>query len=280
VAKVVKGGRHLTFNAMVVIGDGHGKVGLGMGKGVAVPDAVRKGVAIAKKAMIDVPMHGGTIPHAVHVKYGASKVLMKPATSGAGIIAGGAVRAVMEVAGIKDVSAKALGSRNPINVVKATVAGLQMLRPLKGVPVPPSPAEATPRRTERAPAAAPAPVVASVATPEPVVAEVATPEAPEAAAPEAAAPEVVTEAAVAAKEPVAEAAPVAEVVAEEAPAPEAVVPEEPVAEVAPVEEAVAEEAAAPEAAVPEEPVAEVAPVEEAAQEAETSDEVEESKDNG
>jgi small subunit ribosomal protein S5 len=190
VAKVVKGGRHLTFNAMVVIGDGNGKVGLGMGKGVAVPDAVRKGVAIAKKAMIDVPMHGSTIPHAVHVKYGASKVFMKPATTGAGIIAGGAVRAVMEVAGIKDISAKALGSRNPINVVKATVAGLQMLRPLVGVPVPSLPADA--------------PAEAPVATPEPVVAEVATPEAPETVAAEG----------MALEEPVAESVPVEEAVQE------------------------------------------------------------------
>jgi small subunit ribosomal protein S5 len=215
VAKVVKGGRHLTFNAMVVIGDGNGKVGLGMGKGVAVPDAVRKGVAIAKKAMIDVPMHGSTIPHAVHVKYGASKVFMKPATTGAGIIAGGAVRAVMEVAGIKDISAKALGSRNPINVVKATVAGLQMLRPLVGVPVPSLPADA--------------PAEAPVATPEPVVAEVATPEAPET---------VAAEAPVATPEPV-----VAEVATPEAPetvAAEGMALEEPVAESVPVEEAVQE----------------------------------------
>ena len=215
VAKVVKGGRHLTFNAMVVIGDGNGKVGLGMGKGVAVPDAVRKGVAIAKKAMIDVPMHGSTIPHAVHVKYGASKVFMKPATTGAGIIAGGAVRAVMEVAGIKDISAKALGSRNPINVVKATVAGLQMLRPLVGVPVPSLPADA--------------PAEAPVATPEPVVAEVATPEAPET---------VAAEAPVATPEPV-----VAEVATPEAPetvAAEGMALEEPVAEGVPVEEAVQE----------------------------------------
>ena len=284
VAKVVKGGRHLTFNAMVVIGDGQGKVGLGMGKGVAVPDAVRKGVAIAKKAMIDVPMHGGTIPHAVHVKYGASKVLMKPATAGAGIIAGGAVRAVMEVAGIKDVSAKALGSRNPINVVKATVAGLQMLRPLKGVPVP-TEAEAAPRRTDRAeagapaaapaeaPAATPAPEVAEVATPEP---EAATPEAPETAAPEAVEPEVVATEAAVVEEPVAEAAPVEEAVAvpevAEAATPEAVELEAP--------EVVEPEAAATEAAAPEEPVAETAPVEEVAPEAEAPDEVEESKDNG
>jgi small subunit ribosomal protein S5 len=249
-----KGGRHLTFNAMVVIGDGNGKVGLGMGKGVAVPDAVRKGVAIAKKAMIDVPMHGSTIPHAVHVKYGASKVFMKPATTGAGIIAGGAVRAVMEVAGIKDISAKALGSRNPINVVKATVAGLQMLRPLVGVPVPSLPADA--------------PAEAPVATPEPVVAEVATPEAPET---------VAAEAPVATPEPV-----VAEVATPEAP--ETVAAEAPVATPEPVVAEVATpeapETVAAEGMALEEPVAESVPVEEAVQEAEASDEVEESKDNG
>ncbi len=128
VAKVVKGGRNLSFNAMVVVGDGRGTVGIGMGKGVAVPDAVRKGTSIAKKDFFTIPLRGTTIPHQVIAKFGASRVIMKPASPGAGVIAGGAVRAVMEAVGIKDVVAKALGSRNPINLVKATIVGLQSLK--------------------------------------------------------------------------------------------------------------------------------------------------------
>ena len=128
VAKVVKGGRNLTFNAMVVVGDGEGSVGAGLGKGKAVPDAVRQGVTIAKKEMVTVPLKGSTIPHAVTTKFRASKVLLRPARPGAGIKAGGAVRAVMEAVGIKDVVGKALGSRNPINIVKATLQGLSQLQ--------------------------------------------------------------------------------------------------------------------------------------------------------
>ena len=128
VAKVVKGGRHLTFNAMVVVGDGKGTVGAGLGKGAAVPDAVRKGTTIARKGMVKIPLHDNTIPHAVRAHFGASMVLIKPAQPGSGVKAGGAVRAVMEAAGVKDVVAKALGSRNPINVVKATIVGLRMLQ--------------------------------------------------------------------------------------------------------------------------------------------------------
>ena len=128
VAKVVKGGRHLSFNAMVVVGDGRGRVGVGLGKGVAVPDAVRKGNTIARRQMVLIPLKGSTIPHMVRAHFGASHVLIKPAPAGAGIVAGGALRAVMEAAGIRDVVAKALGSRNPINVVKATLEGLQLLQ--------------------------------------------------------------------------------------------------------------------------------------------------------
>ncbi|MBL76597.1 MAG: 30S ribosomal protein S5 [Chloroflexi bacterium] len=128
VAKVVKGGRNLTFNAMVVVGDGEGNVGAGLGKGKAVPDAVRQGVTIAKKGMVAVPLNGSTIPHAVTTKFRASKVLLRPARPGSGIKAGGAVRAVMEAVGVKDVVAKALGSRNPINIVKATLQGLSQLQ--------------------------------------------------------------------------------------------------------------------------------------------------------
>lgn len=124
VAKVVKGGRHLTFNAMVVVGDGKGHVGAGLGKGTAVPDAVRKGTTIAKKSMITVPLVGDTVPHQVAAHFGASDVVIKPGQPGSGVKAGGAVRAVMEAAGVRDVVTKALGSRNPINVVKATLSGL------------------------------------------------------------------------------------------------------------------------------------------------------------
>ena len=128
VAKVVKGGRNLTFNAMVVVGDGKGSVGAGLGKGKAVPDAVRKGTTIAKAGMVLIPMAGNTVPHAVTANFGASKVIIKPGAPGTGVKAGGAVRAVMEAAGVRDIVTKALGSRNPINVVKAAIAGLQMMQ--------------------------------------------------------------------------------------------------------------------------------------------------------
>jgi small subunit ribosomal protein S5 len=128
VAKVVKGGRHLTFNAMVVVGDGKGNVGAGLGKGSAVPDAVRKGTTIAKKTMIKVPLVGSTVPHQVNAHFGASDVVIKPGQPGSGVKAGGAVRAVMEAAGVRDVVTKALGSRNPINVVKATLQGLASMQ--------------------------------------------------------------------------------------------------------------------------------------------------------
>ena len=130
VAKVVKGGRNLTFNACVVVGDGQGNVGVGFGKGKAVPDAIRKGVAIARKDMTPVTLNGSTIPYAVTTKFRASTVLMRPAQPGAGIKAGGAVRAVMEALGVKDVVAKALGSRNPINVVQAAIQGLRQMEKL------------------------------------------------------------------------------------------------------------------------------------------------------
>ena len=128
VSKVVKGGRHMTFNAMVVVGDGKGHVGAGLGKGAAVPDAVRKGTTIAKRNMITVPMIGSTVPHRVNAHFGASDVVIKPGQPGSGVKAGGAVRAVMEAAGVRDVVTKALGSRNPINVVKATLVGLEAMQ--------------------------------------------------------------------------------------------------------------------------------------------------------
>lgn len=130
VAKVVKGGRNLTFNAVVVVGDGQGNVGVGFGKGKAVPDAIRKGATIARKDMTPVTLNGSTIPYSVTTKFRASQVLLRPAQPGAGIKAGGAVRAVMEALGVKDVVAKALGSRNPINVVQAAIQGLRQMQAL------------------------------------------------------------------------------------------------------------------------------------------------------
>ena len=128
VAKVVKGGRHLSFNAVVVVGDGEGHVGIGLGKADAVPDAVRKGAANARKNMITVPLKDNTIPHEVISKFGGSVVMMKPAAPGTGVIAGGSVRAVVELAGVKDILTKARRSTNPVNVVKATFYGLAGLK--------------------------------------------------------------------------------------------------------------------------------------------------------
>ena len=151
IAKVVKGGRRLRFNALVVVGDGQGTVGAGLGKALVIPDAVRKGNAVARREMVTIPLRGGTIPQQITVKKGATIVLIKPAREGTGVIAAGAMRAILELGGVKDVVGKSLGSRNPINIVYATIEALRQLK---------DPATELARRGIRP---APAPVAEAVA---------------------------------------------------------------------------------------------------------------------
>lgn len=216
IAKVVKGGRRLRFNALVVVGDGQGRVGAGMGKALAIPDAVRKGTAVARRSTINIPIKGSTIPHEISVRKGASIVIIKPAPLGTGIIAAGAMRAMLELGGVQDVVGKSLGSRNPINIVQATLEALSLLRDPE---------------TERANRLGLVPAGSNGAT------EAAAPDASAPASDATPAPAAEAPAVEATPAPTAEAAPETSAAAEAEPSTEAVAAEEPPAEAEPTVEA-------------------------------------------
>jgi small subunit ribosomal protein S5 len=268
VAKVEKGGRRFSFSALIVVGDLNGRVGAGLGKAREVPEAIRKGVEIAKRNMISVPTVGTTIPHEVRYKWGAAKIMMKPAAPGTGVISGGAMRAVIELAGIRDILTKSLGTNNPINTVRATMLALQSMRSAQEIAelrgkqveeiVGPKLAAAYRAAAARgsiqdvpgastAPVGAPTPVDAAAASRPPrerqggaataaAARPAAQPAPPPAAAPAPAAPAATPAAEAPAAEAPAAEAPAAEAPAAEAPAAEAPAPEPPPAAEPPSEE--------------------------------------------